>query len=104
MQNDSMMQIYFRVITHEFSPDIGYQTRQYLLNELKHVGIHNITFHEFIPYWKNPRLGEFTCQCTATVSLPQIQQLFATDWQFDTADIRWSRIHIPTACFLWISN
>ena len=99
-----MRQIYFRIITRSFSPDAGSRIWQYLLNELNHSGIHDIAFQAYTPYWKNPHLGELTCQCSTAIPLTQIQQLFAAEWQSDTADIQWSRIHIPGVCFLWISD
>ena len=99
-----MSNIYFRMITRESSSDAATQAISFLHDRLASIGIHHITNPVHIPYWKNAHFGELTCQCNTAIPLTQIQQLFATEWQSDTADIQWSRIHIPGVCFLWISD
>jgi len=99
-----MTRIYFRIITHAFSDNIASQTKNQIIHALKHAGIQDIVFQSYIPYWKDASCGELTCQCMTVIPLHQIQQLFATEWQSNTADAQWSTIHLPDASFLWISD
>jgi len=99
-----MAHIYFRIITRGFSEDIASQIRAQIIHTLQHTGIQDIVFQSYIPYWKDTSCGELSCQFTADIPLHQIQQLFATEWQSDTAASQWSTIHLPAASFLWISD
>ena len=99
-----MRQIYLRIITQTFDPDVEAQIKQSVRKILSDVGIDNIDFSSFSPYWKNLKQGELTAQCATALPLNKLQQLFADIWLADTADIHHSAIYLPNVSFLWVSE
>ena len=67
------------------------------------AGVFEIVFSPLVAYWKSSGQGELLCQIRTDLPLDTVQKLFADTWQADTADIRWSNIHLPASSFLWIS-
>ena len=99
-----MTKYYMRVITTKCDFSVEDQLLHSVRKLLQEIDIGDISFQRFIPYWKTEGFGELNCQFSSDNSLEIIQSLFATHWDSNTADSRWSNIRLPHASFLWISN
>jgi hypothetical protein len=99
---NAMPQIFIRVITTSFSASTETEVTNAIRKYLNGAGIHDIVFSAFVPYWKFSEHGELSCQVRTDLPLSKVQQLFADTWKGDTADSRWSTIHLPQTSFLWI--
>ena len=91
---------YLRIITDCATQAAGQLISDYL-NDLPGItGIHTEVFQ---PYWKHPGQGEMSVSFLSELSMKQIQAMMADHWDGDAADSQWSRIHVPSAAFLWLS-
>ena len=91
---------YLRIIT-----DCAAQAAAQLISDY-FTGLPDITgihMEAVQPYWKNPEQGEMSVSFRSELSMEQIQAMLADHWDGDAADSRWSRIHVPSAAFLWLS-
>ena len=96
--------IYLKAITSIYSVSAETQTQSEIRRLLSTIGISDITASPLVRYWKSKECGELTCQFTTSLPLSIIQQQFANRWESDTADSRWSTIHLSNVSFLWISD
>ena len=105
MQNDYIMNntVYLRAITHKFSLSAEIQAHTEIRAILDSLGLSGIHLSPLTHYWKSPECGELTCQFETAIPLDIIQKQFADTWKADTADSRWSTIHLSSVSFLWIS-
>ncbi|MBE6923600.1 MAG: hypothetical protein E7465_10615 [Ruminococcaceae bacterium] len=55
-------------------------------------------------YWKNPGQGELSASFVSALSIEEIRQMLADHWKDESADVRWSRIHVPHAIFIWLTR
>ena len=95
-----MTNYYLRIITDCATQAAG-QLISDFLNELS--GITEIHMEALQPYWKNPGQSELSVNFVSELSMVQVQAMLADHWESDVADSRWSRIHVPSAAFLWLS-
>ena len=95
-----MTNYYLRIITDCATQAVGQLISDYL-DDLP--GITEIHTEAVQPYWKNPGQGEMSVSFVSGLSMEQIQAMLADHWEGGAADSRWSRIHVPSAAFLWLS-
>ena len=98
-----MPTIFIKVITTGNHASAESQLKSAIQTLLNDAGVYDVAFTPLSSYWKSPECSELNCQITTNLSLETIQKLFADTWLSDTADIRWSVIHLPHTSFLWIS-
>lgn len=98
-----MTHIFIRAITTTFSASTEKEVTTAIQELLNNAGVFEIVFSPLVAYWKSSGQGELLCQIRTDLPLDTVQKLFADTWQADTADIRWSNIHLPASSFLWIT-
>ena len=94
-----MTNYYLRIITDCATQAAGQLISDYLNGLPGITGIHTEAVQ---PYWKNPGQGEISVSFVSALSMEQIQAMLGDHWEGENADIRWSRIHVPHAVFLWL--
>ncbi len=95
-----MTKYYLRIITDCATQAAGQLISDYLNGLPGITGIHTEVVQ---PYWKNPGQGEMSVSFLSELSMEQIQAMLADHWDSDVADSQWSRIHVPSATFLWLT-
>lgn len=93
-----MQKYYLRFITGSCSDVVEQELTAFLKTRF------NTQIEPLRPYWKNPGQGELLCQILSAEPMASIQALLADNWDSDTADARWSRVHAPHTVFIWVST
>ena len=94
-----MAKYYLRIITEGCTSDTEGAILAFLRES---IGCTALYAEPIQPNWKNPGQGEMSVSFLSELSLEQIQAMLGDHWEGENADIRWSRIHVPHAVFLWL--